>query len=263
MLFASRRDRSFGAMLAIGMLSVLGSAVGIRAESGFPASSEFEILNGDGSAVVGYARYEFRSDGPGSYVLHGENRFLDGQYDIEHDRLTGEGDRLAVTSYRHDYLNKDGSLQREAQADFRTGMASCVVYVDGHPQVSSAKLEFPPDTYSGSTVLVPLTRHLRHGFEGPILFHNFNCIPGPTILSIKAYPPSVATWKHHAGQLVEVRIKPDFGWLDLLIAPFVPRMDAWFEPSQDWAYVGGKSGRFYQGPEIILVQIPKKPRGAR
>jgi hypothetical protein len=163
-----------------------------------------------------------------------------------------------VTSYRHDYRNRDGSLQRVAQADFRTGTASCVVYVNGHPQVSSAKFEFPSDTYSGSTVLVPLTRHLRHGFDGPISFHNFNCIPGPRLLTIKAYPPSVAKWRHYPGQLVKVRTKPDFGWLNLLIAPFVPRMDAWFEPSRNWAYVGGKSGRFYQGPEIILVHVSDK-----
>jgi hypothetical protein len=53
--------------------------------------------------------------------------------------------------------------------------------------------------------------------------------------------------------LVEVRIRPDFGWLNFLIAPFVPEMDAWFEPLRDWAYVGGKEGRFYKGPEIVLV----------
>ena len=195
-------------------------------------------------------------------MLYGENRFLDGQYDIEEDQLTqgGPGKLAAPVTYRHDYFNPDGSLQRLAQADFTSGNVSCAVDVDGHPRVNGARLEFPPDTYGGSTVLIPLTRGLREGFDRPIRFHNFNCIPGPRILSIEAYPPSVTTWSKYPGDLIQVRLKPDFGWLGVLIAPFVPRMDAWFEPSRPWAYVGGKAGRYYKGPEIVLVRVRDESR---
>jgi hypothetical protein len=250
-------------MAAVAVLSLVCVRAALPVDSlHFPASSRFDIFDGDGSKLVGHARYDFRAVGPGSYVLYGENRFLDGQYDIEEDEVTqGRPDELAVpVMYRHDYFGADGSLQRVAQADFTTGNASCVVDADGHPQVNGARLEFPPDTYAGSTVLIPLTRGLREGFDRPIRFHDFNCAPGPRIVSIEAYPPSVTRWSQYPGDLIQVRLKPDFGWLGILIGPFVPKMDAWFEPSRPWAYVGGKAGRYYKGPEIILVLVRDETR---
>ena len=244
------------------LLAVLGAgALRARAESlDFPASSDFDILDGQGASVVGHGRYDFTSTGPTSYRLHGENHFRNGDYDIEEDRIESgaSGELATVTSYRHDYFDHAGALQRTAQADFRAGEGSCVVYEGGRLRPTRAKFEFPRDTYSGSTVLIPLTHHLRRGFHGPIVFHNFNCVPGPRLLSVKAYPPRRAVWKHYPGQLVEVRIKPELGWLGMLIGPFIPKMDAWFEPARDWAYVGGKAGRFYRGPEIILVRSADK-----
>jgi hypothetical protein len=260
MLCASKVEgfqaESHRVVVAIALLSLIAFPTTIRAESlGFPSSSDFHILNGDGSEIVGSAHYAVSEDGPGSYLLYGENRFLDGEYDIEEDRIESGGASrpTALTSYKHEYFNSDGSLQRVAQADLRAGEGSCVIYENGHAQESRARFDFPPDTYSGSTVLIPLTDRLRKGYGGPIRFHNFNCVPGPRLLTIEAHPSSGAEWEHYPGQLVEVRIKPDFGWLNAFIAPFVPKMDAWFEPSRDWAYVGGKEGRFYRGPEIILV----------
>jgi hypothetical protein len=260
---ASKPEHRGAPVAAVAVLSLVCCSAALPVDSlDFPASSRFDIFDGDGSRLIGHARYELRAVGPGSYVLYGENRFLAGEYDIEEDQVTQSGpDKLAVpVTYRHEYFDTDGSLQRVAQADFTTGNASCVVHADGHPQVSAVRLEFPPDTYGGSTVLIPLTRGLREGFDRPIRFHNFNCIPGPRIVSIEAYPPSVTRWSQYPGDLVQVRLKPDFGWLGILIGPFVPKMDAWFEPSRTWAYVGGKAGRYYRGPEIILVRVRDETR---
>jgi hypothetical protein len=142
-----------------------------------------------------------------------------------------------------------------AKANFRTGEASCTVYENGRPRVSSSRLDFPLDTYSGSTVLIPLDYYLRRGSRGPISMHNFNCVPGPEILSIKTDPRYPAYWDHYPGQLLEMRLKPDFGWLNMLITPFVPPIDAWFDPSKDWEFVGSRFYRYYKGPEITFVRI--------
>jgi hypothetical protein len=242
----------------VALVVVLLSARATRADDmDFPMSSDFDILNGDGSELVGHAHYDFTPTGRGSYRLRGENRFHDGEYDVEVDeiRASRPPGLATMTTYRHDYFATDGALERVAAADVGTGEGSCTTYEAGRPEARISKIEFPSDTYAGSTVLIPLVHHLRRGFSGPILFHNFNCVPGPKLLTIKAYPPARAAWSHHPGELVAVRIKPDFGWLNALIAPFIPRMDAWFEPRRNWAYVGGKSGRFYRGPEIILVDL--------
>jgi hypothetical protein len=260
---ASKSERRGASVAAAAFLILVCCTAAFPVDSlDFPPSSRFDIFDGDGSRVIGHARYDFRAVGPGSYVLYGENRFLDGEYDIEEDQVTQGGpDKVSVpVTYRHEYFDPDGSLQRVAQADFGTGNASCVVYAKGHAQVSDVRIEFPPDTYGGSTVLIPLTRGLREGFDRPIRFHNFNCIPGPGVMSIEAYPPSVTTWSKYPGDLIQVRLKSDFGWLGILIGPFVPKMDAWFEPSRPWAYVGGKAGRYYKGPEIILVRIHDETR---
>jgi hypothetical protein len=242
---------------AVFSLVCVGAALAGDSLDYFPASSRFEIFDGDGSKVVGHARYDFRAVGSGSWVLVGENRFLDGQDDVEEDEVTqGRPNEPAVpVTYKHDYFDTNGSLQRVAQANFTTGYASCVVYTDGQQRGTRVRLKFPPDTYAGSTVLIPLTRALRQGFDHAIRFHDFNCIPGPRVVAIQAYPPSVTRWSRYPGDLIQVRLKPDFGWLSILIGPFIPKMDAWFEASRPWDYVGGKAGRYYKGPEIILVRV--------
>jgi hypothetical protein len=221
----------------------------------FPASSDYEILDGEGARRIGHAHYEFHASGRRTYVLRADSRFESGETDVEEDEIdaTVSGTLTTVARYRHDYFAADGALERTAEADFHRGDGSCAVYSGGHAQVTSGKFDFPPDTYTGSTVVLPLTAHLRRGFGGAVTFHNFNCVPGPTLLTVKAYPPASSRWTHYPGELAVVRLKPDFGWWSVLIAPFVPRMDAYFAPSRRWAYVGGKSGRYYEGPEVTLV----------
>ena len=215
------------------------------------------MLNGDGSRLVGYSHYTLKPNGGNSYLLYEEDHFLDGQHDLEHDQLEARGPSrpAVVITFEHDYFDAHGSPERVAKANFRTGEASCTVYENGRPRVSSSRLDFPLDTYSGSTVLIPLDYSLRRGSRGPISMHNFNCVPGPVILSIKTDPRYPAFWDHYPGQLLEMRLKPDFGWLNMLIAPFVPLIDVWFDPSKDWEFVGSEFYRYYKGPEIIFVRI--------
>jgi hypothetical protein len=247
--------RAISAILAL-CAGILPRSVN-ASDFGFPASADFKILNGDGSRVVGYSHYSLKPNGTNSYLLYEEDHFLDGQHDIEHDQLQARGPGLpaVVTTFEHDYFDADGSPKRAAKANFRTGEASCTVYENGRARVSSSRLDFPLDTYSGSTVLIPVDYYLRRGSRRPISMHNFNCVPGPEILGIKIDPRYPAFWDHYPGRLLEMRLKPDFGWLNMLIAPFVPSIDAWFDPSKDWEFVGSRFYRYYKGPEIIFVRI--------
>jgi hypothetical protein len=220
--------------------------------------SDFKILNADGTRVIGHGHYEVTPDGNGFATAFGEDRFDNGEYDVEHDKLeTGEGDKPPrMITFEHKFFAPDGSLERVGKADFRTGKASCTIYENGKPEVHAATLNLPPDTYAGSVIIIPLRNYLLEGGRGPVVLHDFNCIPGPKVLKVKAYVRNASTWKFYSGQVVQVDIKPDFGWLNLVVAPFVPDIRAWFSPSDDWHFVGGEFTRYYKGPQIILARVP-------
>src|SRR6266851_6661349 len=110
---------------------------------GFPSSADFKKLKEDGSKVVGYSHYSLEPNGSNSYLLYEEDHFFEGQHDIEHDQLEARGpDRPAVViTYEHDYFDAHGSPERVAKANFRTGEASCTMYENGRPRVSSSRIK--------------------------------------------------------------------------------------------------------------------------
>jgi hypothetical protein len=63
-------------------------------------------------------------------------------------------------------------------------------------------------------------------------------------------------WPLYAGDLIRLDMRPDLGALNLLIAPFMPTMDAWFNPAENWDYVGGEFDRYFRGPHVLTVQVP-------
>jgi hypothetical protein len=50
-------------------------------------------------------------------------------------------------------------------------------------------------------------------------------------------------------------MRPDLGPLTFLLAPFMPTMDAWFNPNDHWNYVGGEFDRYFRGPHVLTVRV--------
>jgi len=225
----------------------------------------FKVLNADGTYVIGHSHYEL-SRGSDHFLLGwGQADFTDGEHDVEYDTLAARpGQAPAMLKLDHKFYNADGSLQRETAADFRTGQASCTRYQNGIAQTDSATLEFTPNSYGGSAVVLPLEQYLAQGFTQPIKLQAFNCIPKPRLIAVEAEVRGPSRWSHYPAQTVEVDIKPDLGWLGAVAAPFLPRLRAWFDPSDDWAFAGGEFSRYFRGPRIILVrEIPVQFRNAQ
>jgi hypothetical protein len=222
----------------------------------FPPA-DFNILSANGSRVIGHGHYEVTTDGVGFAIAYGEDRYVDGEYDVERDRLQiGRGNQVPrMVTFEHTFFRADGSIQRLGKADFHTGHASCVQYDNGKATVKSATLSFPPDTYSGAVIAIPLQHYLAAAARGPITLHAFNCIPGPAIVEVQAYAEPPSTWSHYPGRVVDVDIKPNFGWINGLVSRFVPDIHVWFKPSENWHFVGGQFTRFFRGPEIILARV--------
>jgi hypothetical protein len=227
-------------------------------------SLNFKVMNADGTEVIGHSHYELTRVGDNLLTGGGQAHFNNGEYDVESDTLEVRPSQVpAMLTLEHKFYNPDGSMQREISADFRTGKVSCTRYQDGEVQTDSARLDFPPDSYGGSAVVLPLEQSLSQGSPAPIKLHSLNCIPKPRLLAVKAQVREPSRWSHYPGPTVEVDIMPDLGWLDAVIAPFLPRLRAWFDPSDNWTLAGGEFSRYFRGPRIMLVrEIPAEFKNA-
>lgn len=218
-------------------------------------AASFKVLNAAGTQVIGHSYYELKR-GRGNLLLGlGRAYFTDGEYDLEHDTLEARpGQAPAMLTLDHEFYNPDGSMQRASTADFRTGLASCTRYQNGIAQTQSAKLDFTPDSYGGSAVVLPVEQYLAKGLTQPFKLKALNCIPQPRLIGVQASVQQPSLWSHYPEQTVEVDVKPDLGWLSAVVSPFLPRLRAWFDPADNWRLAGGEFSRYFRGPRIMLVR---------
>jgi len=219
-------------------------------------ATKLTIFSAADRLIIGHGRYSSsRSDG--TDLIRGENKYLDGARDIELDYLKPGDSGEAPTLVRHEYssFNADGSPQFVESLDPASGAASCAENVNGNRQVYRATLAVPSDTYAGATQLMLIVARLREGVRETIKFHSFNCAPAPKIFLVSVSVPSEREeWPMYPGKLVKLELQPDFGWLSALIAAFLPKLSFWFDPNQNWNYVGGMYDRYYKGPHILTVR---------
>jgi hypothetical protein len=248
-----------GSCLAIGLaLLVANWCVTPRAEAQgvFDMSAtDVTIFVPDTKEVIGHGHYDV-SFANGLDVVAGENRYLNGEYDRERQtvRPSAAGLPPVLESYRHQFFNPDGSLQYEDSLDARTGDVACKRYDSAVPDIRETITKIPPDTYAGATQLMLLVGRLRQG-AAKITFHSFNCLPDPRIVPIEAIPEKYpVTWPMYPGQLVKLEMKPDFGWLNVVVAPFVPKVYGWFDPTNAFNYVGGEFSRYYKGRQVLMAR---------
>lgn len=244
---------------AAGLVCAAGNAA--AAMLGF-RTADFNILSANGSDIIGSVHYDVQHDASGAVTVTSAAHYANGQYDKEVDVFAKAGKAQGapqMSSYEHDFFKGNGSLFLGTKVSFTTGEAVCTDARDGSPKVTTAKLDFPPDAYAGAALILPLQYAIAHGANGPIDLYGFSCASGPRLFKVQAYPRAAARWDHYPGELVRADIKPDFGWLGYLIAPFVPEMHAWFALSAagNVSFVGAEFSRYYKGPEIIMQRVEK------
>jgi hypothetical protein len=217
------------------------------------------IYSADRKLVIGHAQYTIMETG-NAVAVSGDARYLDGERDWERIGMEYQpGNPLpVVTSFQANYLGSDGAPQLTERADFKSGDASCTWSGQPQDRPYADGLEFPPDTYAGATAIVPLEYALKKG-EQTVRFHVFDCTPKPTVLAIDAkLEDGVAHWSYHPGELAQMGLTPDLGWLNMVAKPFIPNISVWFDPRDDYQYVGAAKDRFYRGRSQIMVRSPAK-----
>jgi hypothetical protein len=225
------------------------------------SSADFEILDPATLGVIGHAHYVVMKEGS-AISLHGDDRYTNGEYDYERDRFEPLSGALPVlVQADHYFFLANGAPQLRSNLDLKAGLASCTDFRTQPPVTQSAALIAPADTWAGASVMIPIQDFLRRGGAGTLDTHVFNCAPSPKIFAVKVTVTKLqALLPLGRRDLVEVDVKPDFGWLNLLIEPFVPHLNAWFDPHQEWEFVGAALARFYKGPDIMLARVAAPDR---
>jgi len=219
-------------------------------------NSDLLIYDSTGSKLLGRSRYTTtqRDD---VITIKGSNDFDDGERDVEHETLEATGGDLPrLLTYEHNYFDAHGAPQLGATANATTGKTSCAKFENGSGTTQTAVLQFPPDTYAGASVLVPIADRLRRGEATDLDIHVFDCAMGPRILNLHAdLARSSWSFRPHDGELAKADAHPVFGWFNVFLKPFVPTIRLWFDPLRDYTFVGGMLARYYRGPEVMLVSI--------
>jgi len=248
------RLASVASLALIAILSAPRIAAGYSIN--FPPT-DFTIYSPDGTQTLGSSHYYIEQVPGGEIaILHGEDRYLDGGYDIESERLQLDhnGGFPALLEFDHTFFAADGSPTMRGHADLRSGLASCDKYGAGTIPSAPQQVTFPPDTYAGASLLIPLQSFLGAGNIDKLHLHAFSCTPGPRVFAITASVDANPVPKAlFSDSLVKVDAHPDFGWITFLVQPFVPKLDAWFDPNGQWRFMGAELARFYGGTPIMMV----------
>jgi len=224
-------------------------------------NTDLTILDPDTHQLLGHGHYKVTKVA-GAELFEGENRFLSGEYDHEEQRVEHFGDGAAprLVSYKHSFFNADGSPESIDALDAKTGVLACTHFDGaGTPDVRQMRADLPADIYVGSTQLMLLVGRLREGAQD-LSMHTFICFPGPRIVSLRATPSATSEkWAMYPGNLVKVEMIPDLGWIGAVASPFIPKAFGWFDPSDDFNYVGGLFDRFYRHHHLLMVRAPVVP----
>jgi len=248
-------------LVVIGMLMfvlavrVSNAAATVDLKTLLASPVDLTIYSADHKLVIGHARYVIKEVGK-AVEVNGNSHYLDGERDWERVEMEYRpGTALpVVTSFQVNFLAADGSVQLIEKADFKSGEASCRWSSQLQESPYEDSLEFPPDTYAGCTSVVPLEYALKNG-EQSVHFHVFDCMPKPAVLAIDAKLENGAVrWSYYPGDLAQMGLTPDLGWLNLVAKPFIPDISVWFDPSEGYEYVGTTKERFYRGRSQILVR---------
>jgi hypothetical protein len=241
-------------------MSVLAALVALalcstaRAASLLDAGSiEYTIMSRDGRSALGHGRYTIDRE-KDAIALRGESHYTSGEYDIETELLSPgfPGALPTLEKFDHTFYSAAGTVTRTAHADLTTAYASCT---DASANLEPAQtLDFPSDTWAGASVLIPIQHFLQNGGQGDLQMNVFSCTAKPGIYAVIVSVASQASgWPWSPSDAVQVDVKPHFGWFDVFIAPWVPKLNAWFDPETGWGLEGVAIARYYKGPQVLIV----------
>lgn len=223
---------------------------------------DYTIMSRDGRSVLGRGRYTIDHE-KDAIALRGESRYATGEYDIETAMLSPgfPGALPTLEKFDRTFYSAAGTVTRASHADLTTAYASCTDVGANLDQAQT--LDFPSDTWAGASVLVPIQHFLQNGGEGNLPLKVFNCTSKPGIYAVTVSVASQAGgWPWSPTDAVQVDVEPHFGWFDVFIEPWLPKLNAWFDPGTGWGLKGVAIARYYKGPQVLIVAEDGKRGGS-
>jgi hypothetical protein len=216
---------------------------------------EFKILSGDGRQAIGKSHFTVLPDKSGE-TIRGASVYFDGERDNEEERMGLVNGALRLETYEHSFFSADGAAIMIDTVDTVVHLATCARRENGVMSVTSSRREFPADTFAGGSQLLMLMAALRGG-RRKIDYHAFACVSGPRVFPVAAsVPERTERWSLYPGDLMRLDLRPDLGYgLDMVVGPFLPKTQAWFDPRDNWQYVGGEFNRYFRGPHVFQVIV--------
>jgi hypothetical protein len=243
--------------VAILIVVVLAGAGFCSDTLSFPAT-KYTIQNPDTGTEIGHSEYRADATADGA-TLHGANVFDDKQVDVEtaHIEAAQAGQGPTLLDWDHTFYKADGSMLVRGYLDRGSGAATCISNNPGQKTNQSETISTPHDTWAGASVVVPIQGFLREGDMGKTRsLHVFTCAPTAKIYAVSVkIDPQAAVWPAYGAEALRVDIQPDFGVLNPIVESFVPKLQAWFDPNDGWAFVGDEAARWYKGPHVRLVKV--------
>jgi len=248
------------AILAIALTAMPARAAFAGYTLTFPPTT-FTILNPDTGAAIGRSIYRVDTAGDRA-TLRGEDGYFDGQTDVEiaHLDLGASGGPPRLVDFDHTFYNADHAIVRRHHLDVGSGAATCIDNSGGQKSEQAELINVPDNTWGGASIVVPIQEFLRSGSGATLPLNVFSCANGPRILAVNVTKdPGNAIWTRYGREALRVEVRPNLGWLNVIVGAFVPKLHAWFDPKEGWAFVGDEAARYYKGPAIMVVKAGAAP----
>jgi len=160
------------------------------------------------------------------------------------------GDGLRLLSQSSESHDESGQSLGVLSIDHTQGKATC-----GVPPGSGkapAVVELPANDRVVNVPLNLLFHELVTGESEHVAFQVLLCRFGARLIPARA---SVTGPRKKGGTgLLEVVYNVDFGMLNSLAAPFLPKLSFWFDPDSPAAWVGHRMPLFSKGPTVLVVR---------
>lgn len=198
---------------------------------------------------VGNAGIFIEKNEDGSVIMSLDEGFTRGARTLVRARLEPVGDgMLAPVHQESRSFDTDGTPLGVLTVDHKASLATCT-----SPQGEVREVSLPEgDRVANSTLnllLLPLVR----GELQEIDFQLFFCGGGAKLVDFVANL-APASRRHGAGEVVEVRYGPDFGFASLVARSFVPKLSVWFESSAPYKWLAHRLPLYSGGPEVFVIR---------